>query len=86
MVLAGCSGATAVHAFDFLNNNLLGRTVVIQGGGPLGMFSCTLARYLGAENVILIYRKEFSIQERKQKILDITHGRYADIVYRSYRK
>lgn len=99
MVLAGCSGATAVHAFDFLSNNLMGKSVVIQGGGPLGMFSCVLARYIGAENIILISgsskrldiarkigvdlvidRNEFSIQERKQKILDITHGRGADIV------
>ncbi|MGB9857493.1 MAG: zinc-binding dehydrogenase [Dictyoglomaceae bacterium] len=99
MALAGCSGATAVHAFDSLNNNLLGKTIVIQGGGPLGMFSCALARYLGAENVILISgsskrldiarkigvdlvidRNEFSMQERRQKIRDITYGRGADIV------
>ena len=54
MVIAGCSGATAVHAFDYLKDNLLGSTVVVQGGGPLGLFSAALAKYQGAKNVVLI--------------------------------
>ncbi|HOJ93454.1 MAG TPA: zinc-binding dehydrogenase [Dictyoglomaceae bacterium] len=99
MVLAGCSGSTATHAFDILKEPLLGKVVVVQGGGPLGIFALSLARLQGAANVILITgssqriqvaknigvdlildRKTLLEEERKRKILDITHGRGADIV------
>lgn len=98
MVMAGCSGATAVHAFDTLRESLLGKTVVIQGGGPLGIFSLALSKLQGAENTVLITgsskridiaknisdlilnRYETSEEERRKKILDLTHRRGADIV------
>lgn len=99
MVIAGCSGSTAVHAFDALKEDLLGKTVVVQGGGPLGIFALALAKFQGAEKTILITgsseriniaknleidliinRHYSSEEERIKKILDLTHGRGADIV------
>lgn len=63
MVMAGCSGATAVHAIDAIGN-LLGKTVVVQGGGPLGIFILALSKFLGAKYTILItgssFRKEIA--------------------------
>lgn len=99
IALAGCSGATAAHAFDVLDEPLYRKTVVIQGAGPLGLYSVVFARISGAENVIVISgsnnrlalakevgaditlnRHDLSYEERKRRILDVTHGRGADVV------
>ncbi|AGL49358.1 alcohol dehydrogenase [Thermotoga maritima MSB8] len=54
LAMAMCSGATAYHAFDEYPESFAGKTVVIQGAGPLGLFGVVIARSLGAENVIVI--------------------------------
>ncbi|MGJ8454722.1 zinc-binding dehydrogenase [Pseudothermotoga sp. U03pept] len=54
LVLAGCSGATAMHGFDVLSEPLLGKTVVVQGAGPLGVFCVVAAKSLGASTVVMI--------------------------------
>jgi len=54
LVPASCSGATAAHAFDMTDGGLVGRTVVVQGPGPLGVFAAAFASRLGAENVVVI--------------------------------
>ena len=52
-VAASCSGATAAHGYD-LSPAQVGDTVVILGPGPLGAFSCALARAAGAEQIVVI--------------------------------
>ncbi len=59
MVMAGCSGATGIHAIDSLQDNLLDKTVVVQGGGPLGIFVLVLSKLLGARYTILITGSNF---------------------------
>jgi D-arabinose 1-dehydrogenase-like Zn-dependent alcohol dehydrogenase len=46
-VPASCSGATAAHAFD-LSRMESGDSVLVQGIGPLGIFSVAFARSFGA--------------------------------------
>ena len=53
LVAASCSGATAVHGLA-LSPASIGATVVVLGPGPLGAFSCALARAQGAEHVVVI--------------------------------
>jgi threonine dehydrogenase-like Zn-dependent dehydrogenase len=52
-VPASCSGATAAHAFD-LSQMESGDSVLVQGVGPLGIFSVAFARSLGASEIIVI--------------------------------
>jgi len=52
-VPASCSGATAAHAFD-LSRMEAGDSVLVQGVGPLGIFSVAFARSLGASEIIVI--------------------------------
>jgi len=52
-VAASCSGATSTHGFD-LTPAQIGDTVVVLGPGPLGAFSCALARAQGAEHILVI--------------------------------
>ncbi len=99
MVIAGCSGATAMHALDNLTEPLIGKTVVVQGAGPLGVFCLVAAKTLGASVTILISgskerldiaskagadlvlsRYETNEDERKNKIMEITNRRGADVV------
>ncbi len=54
LVTASCSGATVAHGFDILNESLIGKTVVVQGPGPLGAYSVAFAKELGATNIIVI--------------------------------
>lgn len=54
LAMAMCSGATAYHAFDEYPESFAGKTVVIQGAGPLGLFGVVIARSLGAEKVVVI--------------------------------
>jgi threonine dehydrogenase-like Zn-dependent dehydrogenase len=52
-VPASCSGATAAHAFD-LSQMESGDSVLVQGVGPLGIFSVAFARSFGASEIIVI--------------------------------
>jgi len=54
LVPASCSGATAAHAYDYIENDLSGRTVVVQGPGPLGAFAVAFARERNAQNIVVI--------------------------------
>lgn len=53
LVSASCSGATAANAFDAAKINP-GDTVVVQGPGPLGVFSVAYAKKMGAKNIAVI--------------------------------
>ncbi len=53
LVPASCSGATTAHAFD-LSRMEFGDSVLVQGIGPLGIFSVAFARSLGASEIIVI--------------------------------
>jgi len=53
LVSASCSGATVAHAFD-LEVPKVGDTVVVQGPGPLGLYSVAFARAYGASQIIVI--------------------------------
>ncbi|MGC8931624.1 MAG: zinc-binding dehydrogenase [Dictyoglomus sp.] len=76
LVMAGCSGATAFHAIDSLEDNLLDKTVVVQGGGPLSIFALALSKFQGAKNTILItgssFRKEITEKIGVDVVLDRT--------------
>jgi len=52
-VPASCSGATVAHAFD-LSRMEAGDSVLVQGVGPLGIFSVAFARSFGASEIIVI--------------------------------
>ena len=98
VVIASCSGATAMNALDSLTESLVGKTVVVQGVGPLGIFIAVAVKSLGASTVIVIggsperlnvakdfvdvslNRRELSEEERRRRVLEITHDRGADIV------
>lgn len=98
IAFAGCSGATAANIFDSLNKPLYEETVVIQGAGPLGLYSVIFARATGARRIIVISgsplrlklakeigadvvlnRHTLNLSERRKRILDLTHGRGADV-------
>lgn len=53
LVAASCSGATTAHGFDLLRPEN-GDFVLIQGSGPLAMFSVALARAAGAREIVVI--------------------------------
>ena len=53
LVPASCSGATAAHAFD-LSRMESGDSVLVQGVGPLGIFSVAFAGSLGASEIMVI--------------------------------
>jgi len=53
LVPASCSGATAAHAFD-LSQMESGDSVLVQGVGPLGIFSLAFAKSFGASQIIAI--------------------------------
>jgi len=98
VVIASCSGATAMNALDSLTEPLAGKTVVVQGVGPLGIFIAVAVKSMGASRVVVIggsperlsvakefvdvslNRRELSEEERRKKVLEITHNRGADIV------
>ena len=66
LVSASCSGATAAHAFDYVNGSLLGQTVVIQGAGPLGVYAAAFARSLGAQQIMVIEGKPVRLELCKE--------------------
>jgi len=53
LVPASCSGATAAHAID-LSGVEPGDSVLVQGVGPLGIFTVAFVRSLGASQIIVI--------------------------------
>jgi len=53
VVGATCSGATAAHAFDLVSPDI-GDTVLVQGPGPLGLFSIAFAKARGATQIVVI--------------------------------
>jgi threonine dehydrogenase-like Zn-dependent dehydrogenase len=99
LVPASCSGATAAHAFDLAPLGS-GDSIVIQGVGPLGIFSVAFARSRGASEIIviggteerlrmceafgatlLLNRHLLSEKERKQRVMEVTGGRGADVTF-----
>jgi len=54
LVSASCSGATMAHGYDMFGKSLIGETVIVQGGGPLGVYAVAFAKNLGASNIIVI--------------------------------
>lgn len=53
----GCAFRTVVNGFDKLARHggiSTGDTVVVQGAGPVGLYSCVLAAESGAANIIVI--------------------------------
>lgn len=96
LVSGSCSGATAAHCFDYINPKI-GDKVLIQGPGPVGIFTAYYAAHQGASEIIMIggtekrlelardfgvtvtlNRHELTVEERKEKILDLTNGRGVD--------
>ena len=53
LVPASCSGATTAHAFD-LSGLESGDSVLVQGVGPIGIFTVAFARSFGASRIIAI--------------------------------
>jgi len=53
LVPASCSGATTAHAFD-LSGMETGDSILVQGVGPLGIFSVAFAKSFGASQIIVI--------------------------------
>jgi threonine dehydrogenase-like Zn-dependent dehydrogenase len=53
LVSASCSGATVAHAFETFPVKP-GDTVLVQGPGPLGIFSVAFAKAQGASKIIVI--------------------------------
>ncbi len=99
LVPASCSGGTAAHAFDYIEADLSGKTIVVQGPGPLGAFAVAFAAARNAENIVviggskgrlkiceglgattLLNRRETSLEERREAVLELTAGRGADYV------
>ena len=99
LVPASCSGATTAHAFD-LSRMESGDSVLVQGVGPLGIFSVAFAQSSGASQIITIggteerlrmsqsfgatlvmNRNKLSKKERKEAVMDITHGLGVDVAF-----
>ncbi|MDI3534343.1 MAG: hypothetical protein PWQ82_708 [Thermosediminibacterales bacterium] len=53
IVNASCSGATAAHGFDIIKPGN-GDVVVIQGPGPVGIFSVAFAKACGVKEIVVI--------------------------------
>ncbi len=99
LVSVSCSGSTAIHAFELVPTNFADR-VVIQGPGPLGIYSIIFAKYSGASKIIviggtkerlelceragathIIDRNETSSKKRIERVMELTEGEGADVVY-----
>jgi len=64
LVTAGCSGATIAHAFE-LGRPEQGDAVLIQGPGPLGIYSVAFAKAAGAKEIIVIGGTEERLEMAK---------------------
>jgi len=78
------------------SNITLGDTVLVVGGGPLGILNAQIARYVGASQVILSDHHDFRVEMAKrlgidhafnvknvnieEKVKGLTEGRGADLV------
>jgi threonine dehydrogenase-like Zn-dependent dehydrogenase len=51
---AGCAVRTVMHAFERLGPIHPGEDVLVQGSGPIGLFSVAAARAAGARNIVVI--------------------------------
>ena len=99
LVPASCSGATTAHAFDLAGMES-GDSVLVQGVGPLGIFSVAFAKSFGASRIIVIggteerlkacegfgatlilNRHTLSREERKEMVMETTHGRGVDVAF-----
>ena len=67
---ASCALRTVIHAFDRLGSLAHWQTVVVQGAGPLGLFTVAVARARGAGRIIVV--------GGPQARLDIAHAFGAD--------
>lgn len=65
LVSASCSGATTAHAFDMIKN-CIGQTIVIQGPGPIGVYSIAFSKALGASNIVVIGGSENRLELCKE--------------------
>jgi threonine dehydrogenase-like Zn-dependent dehydrogenase len=86
---------TVIHACRKLPN-MLGKTVVVLGQGPIGQLFCALLRHMGAVRVITVDRLAErlrtssrmgathvfgeNVDELKTAVRDLTHGLGADVV------
>ena len=71
LAAAACSGATAAHAFEYVDLTEED-TVVVQGPGPLGMFAVAFAHHRGAGHVVCVGT------ERSRKRLELARDFGAD--------
>lgn len=76
IVLAGCSGATSMHGFDTLTEPLIGKTVVVQGAGPLGVFCVVAAKSLGASTVVMVSGTKQRLDLAKEAGADLLINRH----------
>lgn len=90
--------AVGVHALKRVPVSI-GDTVVVYGGGPVGFCTAQVVKAAGAKNVVLVdliqevldigkqvgidYVINSSIEDPVEKIMEITEGRGADIVFDS---
>jgi len=74
VVGATCSGSTAAHAFDLFSPRI-GDTVLVQGPGPLGLFSIAFAAACGAAQIVAIGGTADRLQLCRDFGADITLNR-----------
>jgi threonine dehydrogenase-like Zn-dependent dehydrogenase len=75
LVSASCSGATVAHGFEGIKS-LIGKTVVVQGPGPLGIYAIAFAKSLGAKNIIVIGGSKGRLELCKEFGANITLNRH----------
>jgi L-iditol 2-dehydrogenase len=96
----GCAFRTVIAGFEKLGGIGIQSNVVVQGAGPIGLYSILLAAEGGAGKIIVVGAPKTRLelakkwgadtlidideikdpQKRKDEILNLTHGRGADIV------
>ncbi|HHW01751.1 MAG TPA: alcohol dehydrogenase catalytic domain-containing protein [Thermoanaerobacterales bacterium] len=74
LVSASCSGATTAHGFDIVKPNV-GDVVLIQGPGPIGIFSTAFAKASGAREIIVIGGSETRLNLCKEFGATVTINR-----------
>ncbi|MBI2185372.1 MAG: zinc-binding dehydrogenase [Thaumarchaeota archaeon] len=66
IVAVGCAAPTTVHAFENAGGMHHGENVVIQGAGPVGLFSLVLALEGGASKVIVLDQVQSRLEAAKK--------------------
>jgi len=69
---AACALRTVMHGFERLGPILSHETVVVQGAGPLGLYSLAVARDRGAAKVLVIGAPEERLQVAREFGADAT--------------